>query len=489
MQVKEIVFFNRAPFSELRLSLEQNSVSVLSGINGKGKTTVLSYIMDSWVEITRDVFGKTYEGKSNSYYRVSSSLYTIDDDKPSLVYIRYEHEGVNYDYIDVRGNLSIEEYDAIILFDDKIPFLSIDKLLKHGPVAKVKDGKLNRDIVREIFNGQVDIYMPSYRSEVPNYLNNSYSFTPKYTIAGRWGDEMINPLEVVSGLESFSIWIMDLLLDRYVNQQQKEENGQIKDLTPELRVWNNVVRLLQETLSSKYPRENVRFGIARRNNSAQRIAIMDSEKDEVLCPSIFNLSTGEQAVLVMFGEIIRQGDNCNPNISLNEISGIVLIDEIDKHLHMKLQKEVLPRLIQLFPKIQFIVSSHSPFFNMGLSELEQSRSRVIDLDNEGIISEPANNMIYKEAYESFLNERINYAAMYHALLKQIQGKEKPLVITEGKTDIKIIQKAYEKLGEKVSFDVLSEEEQPDGCSNLDSMLTQLSLIKHKNRFKTTLANF
>ena len=41
--------------------------------------------------------------------------------------------------------------------------------------------------------------------------------------------------------------------------------------------------------------------------------------------------------------------------------GIVLIDEIESHLHLKLQKIILPMLTALFPNIQFIVTSHSPF--------------------------------------------------------------------------------------------------------------------------------
>lgn len=46
----------------------------------------------------------------------------------------------------------------------------------------------------------------------------------------------------------------------------------------------------------------------------------------------------------------------------------MLIDEIDAHLHSDLLKDVLPELISLFPKIQFIISSHSPFFLLGMKD-------------------------------------------------------------------------------------------------------------------------
>ncbi len=49
------------------------------------------------------------------------------------------------------------------------------------------------------------------------------------------------------------------------------------------------------------------------------------------------------------------------NLAPENLAGIAIIDEIDVHLHISLQKKVLIFLIRAFPKIQFIVSTHSPF--------------------------------------------------------------------------------------------------------------------------------
>ena len=48
-------------------------------------------------------------------------------------------------------------------------------------------------------------------------------------------------------------------------------------------------------------------------------------------------------------------------INSKELSGIVIIDEIDAHLHVSLQKKILSFLDNSYPNIQFIVSTHSPF--------------------------------------------------------------------------------------------------------------------------------
>lgn len=72
----------------------------------------------------------------------------------------------------------------------------------------------------------------------------------------------------------------------------------------------------------------------------------------------------------MFATIVRYADtiNINNSIHLSEISGVVVVDEIELHLHSILQREVLPKLIALFPKIQFIITTHSPLFLLGMEE-------------------------------------------------------------------------------------------------------------------------
>ena len=239
--------------------------------------------------------------------------------------------------------------------------------------------------------------------------------------------------------------------------------------------------ILSSTLSSKYPDRHIRFGIGKRHNGGQRISIMYDDKQGVsypISPNLFCLSSGELALLSLFGEILRQGDKIRNNIQLSQIAGIVLIDEVDMHLHIKLQKEILPELFNLFPNIQFIISSHSPFLNMGLADISIERSQIIDLDNNGITCSPTNNALYKEVYNMMVNENNQFAKKYHQLEGTLEEMKKPLVITEGKTDIKFIQKAKEFLGlNDIDFDVIHPDQQPDGDSNLQKMLEQLCKIR------------
>lgn len=113
--IERIKIKNRAPFiDEIDLSFKESSVNILSAVNGKGKTTLLSYIMDSWVEMTRDAYVNSYEGKENNYYRVSSPLYDLNSSKPSFVYIRYKFDGQIVDYVDIRNNCTMDEYESFV---------------------------------------------------------------------------------------------------------------------------------------------------------------------------------------------------------------------------------------------------------------------------------------------------------------------------------------------------------------------------------------
>lgn len=75
------------------------------------------------------------------------------------------------------------------------------------------------------------------------------------------------------------------------------------------------------------------------------------------------LSDGQRAMLSLVADIAIKAAILNPHhkeFVLKETSGIVLIDEIDLHLHPKWQRQVVANLKEIFPKIQFFASTHSP---------------------------------------------------------------------------------------------------------------------------------
>ena len=119
VRIEKCLFINRAPFKD-NLEIDfQDGINVLCGINGRGKTTILSYIVDAIYEMARSNYPGSFEGKETKYYRVSSGLHLMDSRKAGIVYIRFRVEGMIIDYIDVRGRLTEADYNNQVNSDLK----------------------------------------------------------------------------------------------------------------------------------------------------------------------------------------------------------------------------------------------------------------------------------------------------------------------------------------------------------------------------------
>ena len=92
------------------------------------------------------------------------------------------------------------------------------------------------------------------------------------------------------------------------------------------------------------------------------------------------LSDGYRNMVAMVADIAHRASRLNPHFdsdSAKKTQGIVLIDEIDLHLHPKWQRRVVDDLQKAFPNIQFVATTHSPFIIQSLKAGE-----VIDLDQK-----------------------------------------------------------------------------------------------------------
>lgn len=475
--LKNLWLHNRAPFNELKLSLSAGDIAVLVAVNGKGKTTILSHIADAFHELAKQGFENEYEGRAHKFYRISSGLESLDQAKPSICYLRFElSDGTNIDYINARGPLDSAAYDALELPQNKIPFDQIAPSLSQGGFAKKVSPAFNREIAQKIFSENILTFFPSYRYEVPAYLNDPYQVQMTFAKTSEFSGFLKNPIEVVSGLPQLVNWLMDVVLDSEVNKSQDAT------VTSHIRLLNIFNSVISKCLSAKFKGQSMRIGIGPRNYGGLRIQILDALSQVQLYPSIFGLSSGEAALLCIFGELVRQADRLAPGQSLDEIWGIVLIDEVDKHLHLKLQKEVLPDLFNLFPNVQFIVSSHSPFLSIGLAEKALVRSSVVDLENFGLTKDPTTNELYDEVYRMMVGEGDKFREAYEAIGEKLKISSLPLVITEGYTDIKHLQAAKDKLGlVGLDFDFFEIPKKGWGSSELEAQLKALSLITHSRK--------
>lgn len=156
------------------------------------------------------------------------------------------------------------------------------------------------------------------------------------------------------------------------------------------------------------------------------------------------LSDGYSAAIQIVADLILRMERNwlkKGEISSYDMEGIVLIDELETHLHIGLQKTILPFLTSFFPRMQFIVSTHSPYIlnsveNCVIYDLEK-KIRIEDMScfsAEGIVegyfeldsySETLQNKVkrYKELVETTKptdDERAERAVLFTEL-KQLSG--------------------------------------------------------------------
>jgi len=115
--------------------------------------------------------------------------------------------------------------------------------------------------------------------------------------------------------------------------------------------------------------------------------LMIEFKDSVYCP-FNNLSDGYRNMVAMVADIAHRASRLNPHFGEEaalKAHGVVLIDEIDLHLHPKWQRNVVDDLKKVFPHLQFIATTHSPFIIQSMAVGE-----VIDLNQPVISNIPPN---------------------------------------------------------------------------------------------------
>jgi len=130
------------------------------------------------------------------------------------------------------------------------------------------------------------------------------------------------------------------------------------------------------------------------------------------------MSDGYASFLDILVELLMRFGTDGADVDYNK-SAVVLIDEIEAHLHVELQRKILPFLVEMFPNVQFIVATHSPFV---MTSLENAI--VFDLETKERLEKPS-FYSYDTMVESFLN-----TSMYSDELKKYFKRYKELCLKD-----------------------------------------------------------
>ncbi|MDC3189116.1 ATP-binding protein [Pseudoalteromonas elyakovii] len=144
----------------------------------------------------------------------------------------------------------------------------------------------------------------------------------------------------------FETYLIAYIESRYLAYAMRKEHESKKAADSWMSNFQSNLQFLFEDPSLKFTY----------NEDSKKFFIKQDGKDEY---DLSKLSSGYSSILSIYSELIIKTEY--KGLEPEELSGIVFIDEIDAHLHVSLQKKILPFLVKAYPNIQFIVSTHSPF--------------------------------------------------------------------------------------------------------------------------------
>ena len=159
-------------------------------------------------------------------------------------------------------------------------------------------------------------------------------------------------------------------------------------------------------------------------------------------------SDGFAAILDIVADLILKMQTPDNLTRAYQKKGIVLIDEVETHLHLELQKIIMPILTKVFPNIQFIITTHSPFV---LNSLDNAVA--FDLEHREVIDE-LTQYSYEALAEGYfgVSSESGYAEMQLDTLKDLLSKE---ALTDAdKAMIKHLLTDLDKVSEAVSPNIV-----------------------------------
>ncbi|MBN8691772.1 MAG: AAA family ATPase [Bacteroidetes bacterium] len=332
MQIKKITLTNFRAYEYAEFNFKEG-MNLLVGVNGAGKSSVLD-VLNVCLSV---IFSNISEAKVK---RLSFS-----NDDISLGATRLQ-VSCNFTYLSVNYNLLIEK-------NKERRILTIKPEEEEG----LKKKRRTKAKVENIFIDDQVVFTPQFklRSKKLSQLGNesiAVLFSTKRSLITR---EIPSKTAIAGGLaaaysEAFSA-------DRFFNLRIFSDWYKVqKVLSKEKSKTKKHVSTLDRAIELFLPGfNNLRVHSDRR----QTEFYIDKNNKNF---KLRQLSDGERGMIALVFDIARRISQANPTSSdpLSEGNGIVLIDELDLHLHPKWQRTIVENLSNTFPKIQFIATTHSP---------------------------------------------------------------------------------------------------------------------------------
>lgn len=332
MKINTIGLLNFKAFSstpegdEIEVFLGEKS-TVFYGVNGAGKSTILSaasYALWPFVNKLNISQGKDFQTMSSDLLNIGKR----GKNKNKCEVLLALADGDNEFYLE-KG-IQVKSNGITIPLYKNSPYLK--KLVEYFNRTYLAD---EESMVNEECNSNMPVFLNygTNRSvlDVPLRIRNNHSFSKRAALE--------RALERSLDFRTFFMW--------YRNQEDIENEQKSADYQDKLLccVRTAIKNMMDDVDDIKVRRSPLRMVVIK-NGIEVRVEQM---------------SDGEKCTLALLGDIARRVAMANPcRDNPLEGDGVVMIDEIDLHLHPAWQRKILNVLKKTFPNIQFIITTHSP---------------------------------------------------------------------------------------------------------------------------------
>lgn len=329
---------------EIDLSEQKAKHLILTGKNGCGKTSLL----DAMATFLDSILGLN---------DLASKIQSLKNNKEILQRYQKEH----------RADNEIKEEQKIVEFYEGL-------IKKMGGGVILEMNRPLEEMWEHFEQGQfVAAYYKANRvftAEVPKYVEK-IELKSDYAI-----DE--------APRENFIKYLLDLKMTQAlaITSGKTEKAEQIKDWFDKFQGMLQQI-FEDDSVKLEFDEDTFKFQIVMDNRE-----LFD-----------FNtLSSGYAAILDIVVDLIIRMEKQTNKVFDFSIPGVVLIDEIESHLHLALQKNIMGLLTTIFPNVQFIVSTHSPFVLNSLEDVT-----IYDLEQHLEVKNGLADVPYAGIVEGYFN--------------------------------------------------------------------------------------
>ena len=339
MKINSIHLINYRCHASLKVDFKAG-FNVIVGVNGSGKTSLLKAICDALTGFSG------YPPLSNGNYQALSETNLVRL-KAESIQGRYRFEPQYPVKVSTMADAFEEECGWTFAKNNQSHYETTGRLpWQIWQSIQQAIGQPDDDDSHTLFTLPIIAFYRANRywnQPQPNEMQAATARNARTDGYGSWWDASLDS----SALQS---WVISKCLERF---QTSSETGALFDniQSDELALVNKALAIVVEDAKGlKY-------------DLKQKSLLVEWSSTELESTAFENLSDGQRTVIGLVADIARRMCVLNPQLGdevTNETQGVVLIDELDMHLHPRWQRILTSGLKRAFPKVQFIVASHSP---------------------------------------------------------------------------------------------------------------------------------